>query len=196
MNPTEKRRTGPLPMPNYIRAKFAGGYYFFTVVTYRRMPLFHDEFARQCLREAIESTRSQRPFEVVAFCLLPNHLHCVRKLPADDADFSTRWASIKARFSKAFLRTRASQPAVPRSRRRKGEACLWQRRFWEHQIRNERDLQRHVDYIHYNPVKHGLVERVEDWPWSTYHRYLKQGLYQGGTCPADDDMMAPPDYGE
>ncbi len=172
-------------MPNYIRAKFEGGYFFFTVVTNRRVKLFLTPLARDCLREAIDFTQSRRPFESVAFCLLPEHLHCVWKLPEDDADFSTRCASIKGRFSRSYLRLGGKQPTPSPSRRRKGEAGLWQRRFWEHQIRDERDLQRHVDYVHYNPLKHGLVERLEDWPWSSYHRYVRDGFY-GGPGPFED----------
>ena len=164
-------------MPNYIRSKFEGGYYFFTVVTYQRAELFRTELARQCLRDAIENTRSRRPFEIIAFCLMFEHLHCIWKLPEDDADYSKRWASIKGQFSKTYLNLSEQRRKVSLSRSRKGEVTIWQRRFWEHQIRNERDLQRHVDYIHYNPVKHGLVRQVEDWPWSTYHKYVKEGLY-------------------
>ena len=111
-------------MPNYIRATFEGGYYFFTVVTHRRAKLFDIPLACDCLREAIHLTRSRRPFESVAFCLLPNHLHCVWKLPDGDVDFSIRWASIKGRFSQAYLRLGGRQAAPSRSRRRKGEAGL------------------------------------------------------------------------
>jgi len=164
-------------MPNYIRWKCEGGYYFFTVVTYRRRKLFLQELARECLRQAVRETKVRHPYESVAFCLLPEHLHCVWKLPADDADFSIRWSMIKGCFSRRYLRWGDRRQAVPPSRQRKGERALWQRRFWEHQIRDERDLQRHVDYVHYNPVKHGLVRQVVDWPWSTYHRYLKEGFY-------------------
>jgi putative transposase len=165
-------------MPNYIRAKFEGGYYFFTVVTYERTELFHTELARLCLREAIEKIRSRRPFETVAFCLLFEHLHCIWKLPENDADYSKRWSSIKGRFSREYLNLTGQRKQVSSSRARKGEVCIWQRRFWEHQIRDENDLQRHVDYIHYNPVKHGLVQHVEDWTWSTYHKYAKEGFYE------------------
>jgi len=164
-------------MPNYIRARFQGGYYFFTVVTYGRAKLFRTEIARRCLKEAIEGTQSRCPFETVAFCLLFDHLHCIWKLPEDDADYSRRWSSIKGQFSKTYLNLMGQRKQVSPSRARKGEVCIWQRRFWEHQIRDERDLQRHVDYIHYNPVKHGLVPHIEDWPWSTYHKYVKEGFY-------------------
>jgi putative transposase len=163
-------------MPNYIRAKFEGGYYFFTVVTYRRARLFTKELARHILRQAVTKTQSKHPFEVIAICLLPDHLHCVWKLPEGDANFSTRWSSIKGIFSREYLRANR-QEHVPLSRADKGEVCIWQKRFWEHQIRDERDLQRHIDYTHYNPVKHGLAKSVEDWPWSTYHQFIKEGFY-------------------
>jgi putative transposase len=129
------------------------------------------------LREAIEETRSRRPYETIAFCLLFEHLHCIWKLPENDADYSKRWSSIKGHFSRTYLSLSGQHRQPSSSRARKGEVCIWQRRFWEHQIRDENDLQRHVDYIHYNPVKHGLVHCVEDWPWSTYHKYVKEGFY-------------------
>jgi len=183
-------------MPNYIRAKFEGGYYFFTVVTYRRRKLFNTAAARNYLKQAINKTRTRRPFETIAFCLLPDHLHCLWKLPDGDADFSTRWASIKGLFSQQYLREHSNITATTTSRRRKGEVCLWQRRFWEHQIRDQSDLNKHVDYIHFNPVKHGLVERVEDWPWSTYHRYVKEGFYKSDKSFADVTHGITTDFGE
>lgn len=183
-------------MPNYIRAKFEGGYYFFTVVTYRRRKLFNTAAARNCLRQAISKTRIRRPFQMVALCLLPDHLHCLWKLPDGDADFSTRWASIKGLFSQQYLREHSSTITTTPSRRRTGEVCIWQRRFWEHQIRDENDLNKHLDYIHYNPVKHDLVERVEDWPWSTYHRYVKDGFYTADKSFPDVTRGVTTDFGE
>lgn len=161
-------------MPNYIRARFEGGYYFFTVVTYQRAELFRNELARRLLKEAIKNTWSRRPFETIAFCLLFEHLHCIWKLPKNDADYSKRWSSIKGHFSREYLNLIGQSKRVTASRLCKGEVTIWQRRFWEHQIRDADDLQRHVDYIHYNPVKHRLVRNVEDWPWSTYHKYAKK----------------------
>ena len=164
-------------MPNYKRAKFEGGYYFFTVVTYNRVELFRNETARDFLREAINKTKSRHPFETIAFCLLCNHLHCIWKLPENDSDFSMRWSSIKGLFSKAYLKIYGGRKSVSPSRSSKGEVYIWQRRFWEHQIRDEHDLQNHIDYIHYNPIKHGLVQNARDWPWSTYHKFVKEGFY-------------------
>ena len=164
-------------MTNYRRAQFEGGYYFFTVVTYQRRAFLTGERARACLREVWEETKRRSYFDVVALCLLPDHLHCVWKLPDGDYDFSQRWSRIKAGFTRRYLCSGGNEYGQGPSRTRKRERGIWQRRFWEHQIRNEKDLQRHVDYIHYNPVKHGLVEQVEDWPWSTYHRYIREGIY-------------------
>ena len=164
-------------MPNYKRASFPGGYYFFTVVSYKRRIFLTSELARDCLRHAIRIVRKKRPFDMIALCLLPEHLHCIWKLPRGDADFSTRWSVLKGVFTREFLAGGAKAGRQTRSRKRKREAGVWQRRFWEHQLRDERDLQRHMDYIHYNPVKHGLVAKVDDWPWSTYHRYHRQGWY-------------------
>jgi len=162
----------------YRRAQFGGGYYFFTVVTHDRRCFLVDEPSRVCLRAAWQHVRKNHPFEVIALCLLPNHLHCLWRLPEGDNDFSKRWMLIKKGFTRRYLRAGGHEAGQSLSRRRKRERGLWQRRFWEHQIRDEADLARHVDYVHYNPVKHGLVNDVEDWPWSTYHRFVREGLYR------------------
>lgn len=183
-------------MPNYVRAKCEGACYFFTVVTYDRRKLFSSEWARRCLREALLETQSRYPYQSVAFCLLPQHLHCIWKLPEDDANFSTRWSLVKGLFTRQYRRHAGRSEPISVSHKHKGEACIWQRRFWEHRIRDEHDLQKHVDYIHYNPVKHGLVQRLEDWPWSTYHQYVREGLY--GRVVIDDTTINsdPADFGE
>lgn len=168
---------GNATVSNYRRANFPGGYYFFTVVTYNRRKLFIDPQARDCLRSAWQTTRGRPSFETIALCLLPDHLHCIWKLPEGDANYSSRWNAIKGIFSKSFLAKGGCDGCRNVSRQRTGEAALWQRRFWEHQIRDETDLQRHVDYIHYNPIKHGLVTELKEWPWSTYHRYLREGRF-------------------
>jgi len=165
------------PMSNYRRADFAGGYYFFTLVTYRRHKFLTTDGARDCLRRAFEKVQTQRHFETTAICLLPDHLHCVWKLPDGDADFSTRWTLIKRGFTVSFLKAGGKELRQSDSRLEHRQRGVWQRRFWEHQIRDERDLHTHVDYIHYNPVKHGLVARLDDWPWSTYHKYVESGHY-------------------
>ena len=113
----------------------------------------------------------------VAVVLLADHLHCVWELPDGDHDYSVRWQKIKEKFSRGFLAAGGTEGRSTASRRRKLERAVWQRRFWEHQIRDEKDLQKCIDYIHYNPVKHKLVKALEDWPWSTYHKYVHEGVY-------------------
>ena len=164
-------------MSDYRRASFPGGYYFFTLVTYRRRRILTGEQSITCLRHAFEKVRAKRYFETVAVCLLPEHLHCIWRLPEGDADFSTRWSLIKKDFTMSFVNEGGEEFAQSSSRLGHRHRGIWQRRFWEHQIRDERDLQRHIDYVHYNPVKHGLVAQLEDWPWSTYHKWVESGHY-------------------
>lgn len=164
-------------MSNYRRARIDGGVYFFTVVTNSRQEILTLPQSRKALRNAIEATRKLLPFAVEAWVLLPEHLHCIWFLPKDNGDFSKRWGMIKAGFSKQVRASLEQGKQLTASRKKHRESALWQRRFWEHAIRDEQDFRRHVDYIHYNPVKHGLVERVKDWPYSTFHRYVKKGIY-------------------
>ena len=157
-------------MPNYRRARVDGGTYFFTVaLADRSSALLTDRIGE--LRAAFASVRAESPFRCDAAVILPDHLHMVWTLPAGDADFSSWWKRIKARFSKAVGETR------PRSASKiaKGEAGLWQRRFWEHLIRDAGDFDRHVRYCWGNPVKHGLVTRPVDWPFSSIHRDIRAG---------------------
>ncbi|MES9941838.1 MAG: transposase [Candidatus Thiodiazotropha sp. 6PLUC2] len=169
-------------MSNYKRYPVAGGIYFFTVVTFNRRPLFADPLARQCLRNAILETGQKMPFTTLGFCLLPDHLHCIWSLPEGDSDFSLRWNRVKGKFSKRYLAAGGIDGGACLSRRKRGEVAIWQRRFWEHSIRDESDLTRHLDYLHYNPVKHGLVGGVGDWPWSTFHRFVSDGTYPVDWC--------------
>ena len=166
-------------MPDYRRAYVPGGTYFFTVKTLDRQPVLTQERFRTALRQAIIEVRSMLPFESIAWVLLPDHLHTIWRLPETDADFSLRWSLIKQRVTRQFTDGTIAAP-VTRSRQNRREGAIWQRRFWEHLIRDDTDLERHVDYIHYNPVKHGYVPRVADWPYSTFHRYVRRGVY-----PAD-----------
>jgi len=184
-------------MPNYRRWYIPGGTYFFTVVTFERRPFLTDETSRDLLRAAIEEERVKRPFKIIAWVLLPDHLHAVWSLPAGDARYSLRWQKIKEEFTKSFLAGGGQEGVRNRSRRAKGERAVWQRRFWEHTVEDEEDLERCVDYVHWNPVKHGLVTRVRDWPWSTFHRFVETGQYDidwGRTdpCPGYDA----PEWGE
>jgi putative transposase len=160
-------------MRTYKRLQITGGCYFFTVNLAKRQG--NDLLIRQIdnLRAAFRQTRNSHPFEIDAIVILPEHLHCLWQLPAGDKDYPTRWRLIKSRFSMSI----AQDEAVSPSRRRKGERGIWQRRYWEHCIRDEADYQNHLDYIHYNPVKHGHVEWVKDWPYSSFHRWVKRGMY-------------------
>jgi putative transposase len=174
-------------MSCYRRA-MTGTSYFFTVVAHNRRPILCGQPVREALRAAIENVRLRLPFTVDAMVLLPDHLHCIWTLPDGDTNFSTRWSQIKHHVSYTCRdRYRAS---LSRSRQRKREAPIWQRRFWEHQIRDEIDMERHVDYIHFNPVKHGLVDAASAWPYSSFARHVREGIYAAdwGGNPACDDM--------
>ncbi len=164
-------------MSNYRRSQIPGGCYFFTVVTYRRRPLLIDPEARGILRAVIEEVKASLPFTIDAWVLMPEHIHCIWTLPTGDHDFSKRWGRIKAGFSKGAKELFRHEAWLNDSRRRHRESVIWQRRFWEHAIRDGEDYNRHMDYLHYNPVKHGLAERVRDWPYSTFHRHVKRGVY-------------------
>ena len=167
----------------YRRAKLEGGTYFFTVVTYNRIKIFSKSHHVELLRQAFRKIIKQHPFKIDAFVLLPDHLHCIWTLPKGDADFSKRWRLIKSYFSRqidlvGWVEGRnPTKRAISASRLRKNEKAIWQRRFWEHLIRNHEDLRRHVEYIHYNPVKHGLTNTPFDWRYSSFHRYVDKGMY-------------------
>lgn len=167
-------------MSNYRRSRTDGGTYFFTVVTHCRQRILTLTESRTILREVIHDVRKIHPFTVDGWALLPDHLHCMWTLPENDNEFSKRWGMIKARFSKRAKSIFFSKELLSTSRVKHRESTLWQRRFWEHEIRDENDFNRHLDYIHYNPVKHGLVESVIDWPYSTFHRLVKEGVYAEG----------------
>ncbi len=175
-------------MPHYIRAYVPGGTYFFTVNLLerkRRLLVEHID----ALRNAFRIVKQQRPFRIDAIVILPDHLHStawkqevgqrrerlpsIWTMPPDDCDYSTRWRLIKSAFSGTI------EPVERLSRRRqvKSERGIWQRRFWEHAIRDQDDFDRHLDYIHYNPVKHGWVEKVSEWPHSSFHRFVRLGFY-------------------
>jgi putative transposase len=182
-------RTSPKQqMSRYRRNYVPGGTYFFTVVTRGRSPILTDELSRLFLRNAIEKVRKKRPFEIVAWVLLPDHLHAIWTLPPRDDDYSTRWRQIKEAFTRKYLRGKTGRKSTA-SRIQKQEQDVWQRRFWEHTVEDEEDLKRCVDYIHWNPKKHGLVRSVRDWEWSTFHRFVDEGEYTlnwGRKDPAPD----------
>jgi putative transposase len=168
-------------MVGYRRNLVPGRTYFFTVVLEdRRSSLLVEKIAS--LRHAFRVVRAERPFKVDAIVILPDHLHAILTLPEGDSDYSGRWRKIKSRFTRQVV-----ADGLQAKRNGRGEYALWQRRFWEHTIRDETDFARHVDYIHYNPIKHGLVERVSDWPHSSFQRYVTSGVLPedwGGTVEA------------
>lgn len=132
---------------------------------------------RIALHDAIRETQRICSFTIDGWVLLPDHLHCIWTLPPDDADFGKRWAMIKRFVSKQCGASLYREEWMNHTKGRRNESTLWQRRFWEHIIRDETDYVRHMDYLHYNPVKHGLVKSVKDWPFSTFHRYVQKGVY-------------------
>ena len=176
-------------MPNYIRLRQPGGTYFFTVNLLERGS--NDLLTRNIdvLRDAVRVVRRNHPFDIHGWVVLPDHLHCVLEMPRDDSDFAMRWRLIKAGFS------RRVPPAERRSktRERRGERGIWQHRYWEHLIRDESDYRAHMDYVHVNPVKHGLVKRVAEWPYSTFRRLVAEGVYPkdwAGSVAADSISYA------
>jgi putative transposase len=173
-------------MSDYRRWFVPGGTYFFTVVTHGRRATLTTAVGRQCLRAAFQYVRVNGPITIVALVLLPDHVHAVWTLPPGDGDYSTRWRRIKGRFTSNYLAQGGSDGISSNSRAARGERAIWQRRFWEHACRDEADLKRRVDYIHWNPVKHGLVGRVRDYPWSSFQRFVQLGEYSidwGGDNP-------------
>jgi putative transposase len=151
-------------MPHYVRFH-SGSSWFFTVVTYRRITLLTGDVARPILRQAIIECKNLYPFNISAWVLLPDHLHCIWELPESDLNYSRRWAIIKRKFTQRLSAINYGKPPY------------WQNRFWAHLITDEKDFENHMNYIHYNPVKHGLVERPRDWPWSSLQRLQAAGTY-------------------
>jgi putative transposase len=164
-------------MSNYRRARATGGTYFFTVVAGEQRKILTALESREALRNAINVVKRQYPFTVEAWVLLPEHLHCIWTLPEGDRDYSKRWGLIKAGFSKQTRNALHHNARLTASKQKHRETSVWQRRFLEHSISDEEDFRRHMDYVHYNPVKHGLVNHVKDWPYSTFHRYAAKGVY-------------------
>ncbi len=163
----------------YRRVRSDGGCYFFTVVTHHRRPILTENI--DLLRQAFRVVMQQYPFQIDGIVVMPDHLHCIWQLPKQDGDYSKRWSIIKRHFS-----TRLPNMADRASLKNKHERGIWQRRFWEHAIRDDNDWQRHMDYLHFNPVKHGYVRRVGDWPYSSFPRCVEKGWY-----PTDWGLLEP-----
>jgi putative transposase len=169
-------------MPEYRRNRVPGGTYFFTVnLANRRSDLLVREV--ETLRGAIRAVRRATPFHIDACVILPDHMHCIWTLLEDDADFSGRWWDIKVRFSKAL-------PNVEPMRLARDGRGIWQKRFWDHTIRDDRDYRAHMDYVHFNPVKHGLVAHPADWPYSTFRKCVTLGFYDAAWAPADNEIIS------
>ena len=164
-------------MPNYTRSFTPGGTFFFTLVTYRRQPFLDQAMVRHALREAIQTVRLRRPFIIDASVLLPDHLHMIWTLPPGDTDFSTRWRLIKEKTTRQLTLHGLKNLPAAASRQKKKERTIWQRRFWEHTVRDEDELSAFCDYIHYNPVKHGQAQCPHAWPYSSFHRFVEGKLY-------------------
>jgi putative transposase len=164
-------------MTNWRRAHVPGGTFFFTLVSADRAPILTTPLGRSLLREVTIECRRQWPFDIVAVALMPDHLHTIWRLPEGDTEYARRWGWLKKEFAKRWLAAGGSERPVSPSRQLNRRRGVLQRRFWEHVIRDELDLERLLDYIHYNPVKHGLVGRAIDWPWSSFHRFVREGRY-------------------
>lgn len=166
-------------MPNYKRHKIPGGTYFFTVVAFNRQNILCGAESRAILKSSIIEVRKTLPFVIDAWVLLPDHLHCIWTLPKNDDDFSKRWGMIKKNFTQQIKNVEYASfdEKIYASRQKHRESNIWQRRFWEHYIRDQDDFNKHCDYIHLNPVKHGLVTDPRKWGYSTIHRFIERGIY-------------------
>jgi putative transposase len=160
----------------YRRSDVAGATYFFTVVTYQRQSLFADAEAVAMLQAAVQRVRERRPFVIEAQVVLPDHLHTMWTLPDEDCDYSTRWRLINERFTRQYV-ARWGETELDLRRSLRGERTIWQRRYWEHLIRDDRDFVAHLDYIHLNPVRHRLAKAPRDWPHSTFLGWVAKGTY-------------------
>jgi putative transposase len=173
----------------YRRTGVPGATYFFTLVTHNRAPIFSHAVQIENWRRAVEKVQSQRPFTIDAEVVLPDHIHCLWTLPPADTDYATRIRLVKTHVTKQCASLAASTNV---SRLMKGERDVWQRRYWEHVIRDEHDFQQHVDYIHFNPVRHGFVESPRDWTHSTFSAWVARGDYEADWRAADEHQW--PDW--
>jgi putative transposase len=164
-------------MPHYLRPWVPGGTFFLKLVTLDRRRIFNSPVGRRILGKVVNQVKREFPFSLDAWVLLPDHLHAIWTLPEGDTNYGKRVGLIKAHFSKAARKWLHDESLMNPSRRDRRETTIWQRRFWEHTIRDEEYLAKHFDYIHYNPVKHGLVQMARDWPYSSFHYLVKQGIY-------------------
>jgi len=182
-------------MPEYRRALVPRGTFFLTVVTQHRASFLCDERARNALRRSIEQCRSAHPFDLEAIVLLPDHLHLMLKLPDDDPNFSVRVASIKANFTRSWLTAGGIETSQSSSREQHGHRGVWQKRFWEHCVKDKPDWGEHLNYVHFNPVKHGLVTCPHLWPYSTFRKWVARGVYPPDwLCACNGRKVSPPKF--
>jgi putative transposase len=175
-------------MSEYRRDRTPGATWFFTLnLADRRQALLTEHI--DLLRASFAYAMERHPWRIDAIVVLPDHLHALCTLPPGDSDYALHWRLIKTHFSRNLPR----HERISASRDSKGERGIWQRRYWEHRIRDEQDFARHVNYIHHNPRKHGHALRVADWPWSSFHRYERQGLLPADWAGGDEQER---DYGE
>lgn len=183
-------------MSNYKRSKTPGACYFFTVVTYKKQEISTHPESRKILHTVISEVKKEYPFKINAWVLLPEHIHCIWTLPDGDADYSKRWGLIKLRFSNQTKNLFFRPELINKSKQKHRESSIWQRRFWEHEIRDQKDYNQHMDYIYYNPVKHRQVSQVIDWPYSTFHRDAQKGMYSSNWGGNPKNTLEPNDVGE
>ena len=179
-------------MPNYRRAYVPGGSFFFTVVVHRRRHLFADPPATALLGSVLRRCQMRWPFTVNAVVLLPDHLHAIWSLPAGDSEYPRRWGWTKKEFTQRWLAIGGRDYVVSEGRKHQRRRGIWQPRYWEHTLEDEDDFERHFDYIHWNPVKHGYVRCPGEWPQSSIHRYARLGVYDGNWGCFTTDMATPP----
>jgi putative transposase len=173
-------------MPRYTRSRQRGGTFFFTAVTYRRQPLLTRPGALDMLRESLDEVCSQQPFSLRAWVILPDHGHFIWTLPTGDDDYAGRWGRLKAAFTRRLYQQMPNLKPITVMQRKRNERTVWQRRFREHRIRDPEDFTAHLDYLHYNPVKHGLAKSAGEWRFSSFHTYVERGVYGrnwGGVAP-------------
>ncbi len=164
-------------MPNYRRYRVAGGSYFFTLKTERNAPLFASDANRRLLGVVFREMKKKWPVEVEAIILLPDHLHAIWTLPTGDDEYPKRWGWLKKEFTQRYLESGGVEQQRSSSRKQNRRRGVWQRRYWEHTLKDEDDFETYFDYIHWNPVKHGYVECPVDWPHSSFHRWVECGFY-------------------
>ncbi len=167
---------------DYRRNFQPGGTFFFTLVTYQRRPIFNDEPSIQLLQSVIRDVKSIHPFTIQAWVILPDHLHMIWTLPFGDSDFSNRWSRIKSTFTRHWFKQGGKENHITDGKRRDRRRGVWQNRFMEHTIRDENDFETHVQYIHYNPVKHAHCNYPKDWQYSSFTEYVKRGDYPDNWC--------------